>query len=234
LVWVHAFRRADEAAIVRVLRDGPQIHPDETNDTRVYEGRLGIAPNRVYAYVGRTLETFGENALVLPPAAVRGGHLTPFDTGGTIRKIRPIDDFPDPEKAAYVAAFTWTLPEDLAACLETYPTGDATRLAAYLDTAKPDGRGPGDLWPGKPDAAIWEQNTDWRAWTWEGRAEPHHLAIDQLRHWTCSPSVANGVFATAKRLYGATDRPFLLRLTKTYLEGGVGSMLLRLRKDQAA
>jgi|GEM_PF-2317052 len=249
LFWFHAFNRhhpkldsdddneeplTDEDAVVRVLREGPRPHPNPASETRQYEQRLNITPHRVYAYLGRTLEAFGDNAIVLPPNGLIGGQMSPFDTGGLINKIAPVSQLVDNEKCVYLAAFSFQLATEKGAVLERYPSTSAELVKHYLEAQRPhDGDGPHHHWPGGPQHPIWTSNTDWRAWTWEGRAEPEHFLVATLRHWTCSPSMHARIIDSAERRYGE-DEAWLLRLAETYEEGGVGLLVERLKDEQAA
>lgn len=242
LMWFHAFRRTigggrtdppDIEAILRVLHDGPQVHPSETNETRQHELRLRIQPHRVYAYLGRTLDAFGDNAVVLPQKSIQAGHVSPFDTGGLINKLAPINGCEDDAKADFLASFTWTI-ADLPARLDEYPSRAPDALERYLDPDhKPAGIGPCVVWADRPSVPLWKSNDHWRAWTWEGRAEPQHVAIAELHHWTCAASVERQILKAAKRVY-RSEKDFVIRLQRTWVEGGVSPLVAKLRRAQAA
>lgn len=228
LLWFHAFNRKDVAGVVEVLRKGPKYHPDRNSPTRRHEKELGIKPPRVYAYLGRTLELFGSNALVLPLDAI-DGEMSPFDSGGLVKRIKPIDTFQGAQRQKYLQDYSWAT-GGKTRLLNVYPSGDGTKLKRYMAGKKPSGHdGPHDLWTGKEIAAIWKLNEDWRAWTWEARsAEP--LDCSQLVKWTCAPSDYPHI---VKEL-ASRDFARLRALVPCYVKGGVSNLVTQLRLEQVA
>jgi hypothetical protein len=229
--WFHAFRRGGAKEILDVLRDGPKIHPNPKCDTRVHETTLGIDPNCVYAYLGRTLETFGETALVLPINAIKG-KVSPFDTGGLVNKINPVKALPDSDKRVFLNAFTWPISK-IPSLLSEHPTKQTRRVQRYLAGVEPpDADGPSQLWPNsKATAAIWRSNNDWRAWTWEVRS-PEQFDVSRLEEWTCSPALYAEILDHVDALAGAAN--WFEDVASRYVHGGVSNLVEQWKSRQAA
>ena len=215
-----------------VLRLGPRIHPDKKTTSRVYETRLGIDPHRVYAYLGRTLEVFGNCALALPPEALTG-EMSPFDTGGLINHIAPISGYDDARKQAFLRAYTWPT-ADRSTLIQKYPTSQNGQFAEYLEGVKaPSAEGPHKIWQDREIAAIWSGANDSRAWTWEGRSSPT-FDVKQLHRWTCSPAAYPAILEHGETYTKAVDAAWFQALISKYIHGGVSALVMNLRQEQAA
>jgi hypothetical protein len=231
LFWFHAFNRKTDGDVIDVLLNGPRIHPDPNSETRQNELRLGINPHRVYAYLGRTHTQFGESALALHPAGV-GNEISPFDTGGLINKIAPVKAYSDAGKQKYLRSYTWPANQH-EAVLKIFPSSDPKRFSEYLLGAAPTGfDGPHDLWNGREIAAIWTSNTDWRAWTWEGRAEAFDLS--KLYKWTCSPAKFPELVEHIETVASVNTADAFSTIMGNYVHGGVSHLITSLRGEQAA
>lgn len=238
LYWFHAFDRdiadkvPDVGKVLEVLRNGPGVHPDPQCSTRRHERALQIAPPRVYAYAGRTLQNFGVTCLVLPPAGITKGEISPFDTGGLVNQLQPVAAGTDGEKARYLEAYSWGI-SDLSECLAVYPD-QSPGYDKYLSTERPPQPGPHAVWPNRGASHdLWASNDHWRAWTWEGRTEPTGFQISQIKWWTSSPDLAEAVKKLARQQH-KNEKNFLLRLESTYRQGGVGPLVQKLIAEQAA
>lgn len=209
-----------------VLRDGPM--PLDAGSTRDAERALGIPVACVYAYLGRTLEAFGNSAIVVDDGAVRG-HMSPFDTGGLVNNIAPVSGWPEASKRQYLASYSWpTAQFDNVVAL--YPDGHAAGRSAYIAGSRPSVDGPHITWPGREEADIWASNNDWRAWTWEGRGSISAGA--QLRHWTCPPAVLAEITKYAERTSHADGGAWFEELLARYVAGGVSRLVRNLRAEQ--
>lgn len=226
--WFHAFDRASAGDILNVLRNGPKIHPDPNCSTRRHEATLGIDPNCVYAYLGRTIETFGATAIVLPIGAVEG-EVSPFDTGGLVNKLEPVKAMGDSDKRTFLGAFTWPIAK-IPHLLTVHPTEKRALIKRYLDgQLPPDVDGPSKLWPSKKaTAAIWRSSNDWRAWTWEARS-PEKFDVSRLEEWSCDTGVYDEIVDHALN----TNTPFA-DLAARYVHGGVSNLVERWKTRQAA
>lgn len=227
LFWFHATRRSAAAEYLAILRSGCQPAPFRT-ETQQLEMNLQIAPSRVYCYLGRTREQFGEFCIVFDPAQVPIGEMSPFDTGGLVRKIAPVRDWPEGDRAAYLAALTFPTDQH-DAHLHAYP---ASRRQAYLDCERPIEDGPHIVWPGTPMAEIWKLGTHWRAWTWEGRWEVLPVNAN-VRAWSCSPALFMDLI---EAIEGNDDIPTTVvdAFLSRFRPGGVGALIADLRAEQAA
>jgi hypothetical protein len=230
--WFHAFRRGGAEEILEVLRNGPRIHPDPNCDTRVHEGVLGINPNCVYAYLGRTIEKFGHAAMVLPVNAIKG-KVSPFDTGGLVNKIVPVSAQPDATKRVFLNAYSWPSSK-LSSLLPIHPTENSARVRRYLlGVEPPDAAGPHALWPNaKATAAIWRSKNDWRAWTWEARS-PEKFDVSRLEQWTCSPAVYSEIIDHVDAL-DPKSVSWFPALAARYVHGGVSNLVEQWKSRQAA
>lgn len=229
--WFHAFNRNSAGEVLDVLRNGPKIHPDPSCATRRHEATLGIKPNCVYAYLGRTLETFGETVVVLPAKAVKG-KVSPFDTGGLVNKIDPVRGLSDSDKKTFLNAFTWPATE-MASLLTKHPTGKKAQVESYLAGVDPPAAaGPSIIWPHpKATAAIWRARNDWRAWTWEVRS-PAHLDLSDLEQWTCSPALYTEIMDHVDSLGRAGA--WFKDIAERYVHGGVSDLVEQWKAKQAA
>lgn len=227
MLWFHATRRPSLDHYVAILRTGCRPPPPSAaGQTQQLELDLAISSPRVYCYLGRTLEQFGEFCVVFEPGRVPIGEMCPFDSGGLVRKIRPISDWDAEARAEYLSALTFATSE-LRDRVSGYP---ADRVDQYLQCERPVFEGPHEVWPQLPVADIWRQGTDWRAWTWEGRWEVLPVA-GCVRAWTCAPAMFMDI---VERIESATDLPvgvvddFLAR----FRPGGVGALVADLRAEQ--
>lgn len=227
--WFHAFRRKTVAEVVSVLLNGPAPNPNPECETRVHETALGVAPPSVYAYLGRTLEVFGNSAFLLPMASLVG-QVSPFDTGGLIKKIMPVSGWPIDQKQEYLRKFSWSASE-LPKLLAVYPQTTTVAIRAYLECNNPSQDGPHQLWDG-PEANIWKLNTDWRAWTWEGR-QPDKLSVGTLARWTC-PSDLYDEIQTYAETASADVADAVAELSSKYVRGGVSRLVRDMRAAQEA
>ena len=227
-MWFHAFNRENVADAVDVLMNGPRHHPDENNATRRHERLLGIEPPRVYAYLGRTIPTFGENALALHERGLIG-QMTPFDSGGLVAKMQPAASLDPDAKLNYLRKATWST-RTRNALLAAYPTSAKKSWNAYLDGRRPVPAGPHEVWSRCEVAAIWRENTDddWRCWTWEGRATT--LDLSALRAWTCVPGRTKEIVEFIRNNEGEAAPRLLAR----FRHGGVSKLVAELKSEQAA
>lgn len=238
LLWFHAFRRnvgdpptQDAGMVARVLRSGSDPNPSTATKTHAAETELGISGPCVYAYLGRTIERFGANAIVLPADAVTEGHMSPFDTGGLIEDIPPVCHFEKDKRNAFLAAFTFPLAAREAS-LEIYPSAKLPAYNRYRKGERPLAPGPRTLWPAiDHEGDIWDGGTHWSAWTWEARS-PQKLDTSRLFKWTCAPSAHDAIVEAAEALYGH-EPDWIAEMHRTYFRGGVGLLVKELEKEQA-
>jgi hypothetical protein len=229
LLWFRAFNRPTMEDVLGVLRDGDRPHPDPASGTRLNEENLEISPPCVYMYLGRTLEEFGKNAFTLMYDGF-SGTISPFDTGGLVRKIKPLCDWCRDDRNAFLAAYSWSS-DEMSELFRAFPGDDEASICRYLDGERPDGGGfyeavPEDL----PEADLWRENDSWRAWIWEGRC-PSHLPIgSRLHRWTCPPEV----FAEFQEVAVTRpdDLPWSVFLTERYVRGGVSHLIQSLLDEQ--
>jgi hypothetical protein len=150
LLWFHAFSRSGVADIFDVLLRGPEP-PTFRTRTKDNEDHLGIAPPRSYCYLGRTIDAFGDAALVFGSTSVPKGTMSPFDTGGLVKHIKPIDTWDQDARRKLLTTFSWPTAE-MAVVLAEYPT--SALAADYLDLNKvPNPPGPHAVWPSKVEAS---------------------------------------------------------------------------------
>ena len=235
-LWFHAFARDTLADTLDVLRHGPRHHPLATVRTRVNEEELGIAPPCVYAYLGRTLETFGTSAISLPVDEVPGV-VSPFDSGGLVDHIVPLDKWETDQRRNYLARYSWPA-DQLDDLLAAYPTADAGRVAGYLAGTRPPQSGPHEVWPDDDDgpslvATIWADNDDCRAWLWETRV-PEHLPITNLVRWSCSSATYDEILRYTDTVNDADEAAWLESLLERFVVGGVSALVRELRAYQEA
>jgi hypothetical protein len=229
LLWFHATGRQAASDYVRLLDVG--LRPAAfVTDTQQLELHLAIVPHRVYCYLGRTLEAFGEFCVALRPDSLPVGELSPFDTGGLVRKLEPIRTWTREQQQTYLDAFSFsTLTR--ADCLARHP---AEALVEYLECARPVQRGPHQLWDGTPEADIWAlaPEHDWRAWTWEGRWQQLPIA-GQIVAWSCAPSLFPLILDATERTDANISSEILDGFLQTYQPGGVGALVADLKAVQA-
>lgn len=234
LLWFHAFDRKTPKDVTQVLRGGPDPHPDPNTSTRRREIRLGIEVPCVYAYLGKTCTSFGQRALVLDLAALRGV-VSPFDTGGLVEHIKPVceADWNDQNRGDYISANTWPT-EQLDSLLQAYP---GRSVADYLDGHCPADEGPHARLPsGELKACIWNgSGNGWRAWTWEGRSTTTLRVGESLLGWTCSVDEFADLLAAleAASLDGVHSDADVLTWMDKYTEGGVSAIVAAFRLTQS-
>lgn len=238
-LWFHAFSRNTLTDTFEVLRNGPRHHPDPAVRTRVNEEHLGIAPPCVYAYLGRTLETFGTSAISLPQEDVVGT-CTPFDSGGLVDHIAPIRDWAAGSRRSYLQRFSWPSTQ-LIDRLSEYPTRDPIRVADYLNGVRPSESGPHQLWldareisEGTLVASIWNDNVDCRSWLWEARV-PNRIPIENnLVKWSCSSATHAEILEYTERIRDDNEAQWVESLLEKFVVGGVSALILELRAFQEA
>jgi hypothetical protein len=211
---------------VDILRLGCRPAPF-VNDTQQLEFELRIAPARVYCYLGRTLEQFGEFCIAFHPLAVPVGEMCPFDSGGLVRKIPPVNGWSREQQSEYLNALTFSTAERESR-IASYPAGSRE---SYLESRRPEQAGPHEVWTDAPVAEIWRSGTHWRAWTWEGRWHDIPLA-GAVRAWSCSPSLFMDIveaIEASEDLPAASVDQFLA----SYRPGGVGALIADLRAEQS-
>ena len=224
LLWVRAFNVKDLATRLSTLTVEAAAPPAHVQtETRQLELTLGIRDAHVYFYLGRTLENFGSFALAIRKP-VELGEMSPFDTGGLVRKIRPVSTWDSDRQGAYLRSATFST-VDSARNLEAYP---ANRLTDYLHCERPPQAGPHETWQAIPVAEIWDANNDWRCWTWEARYRAPVPTGASVVAWSCSPSQYEAVFDAL--LAQAPD--VATHLVDTYIEGGVGVFINEIARQQ--
>jgi hypothetical protein len=227
MFWFHATKRSDEGGYLAIINDGcspPPPHVD--TETKQLELQLAISDAHVYCFLGRTLEQFGQFCIVLRTDGVPEGTICPFDSGGLVRKIRPVSTW-DPDKQGEYLRSLSTSSTSLATRTARYP---GTRIAPYLRCERPPEAGPHEIWAGLPEADIWRQGTHWRAWTWEGRWLKLPVN-DTLHAWACTPALFKRIVEATER--DKTIQPNVLdNFMRHYREGGVSAMIADLRMEQ--
>lgn len=240
MYWFHAFGRHTPGApldvnyFLGVLRDGPS--PGATA-TREHENDLGFSVPHVYAYLGRTLPEFGSAAFALTRDALNGT-VSPFDTGGLVKKIDPVRTWAQEKRRKYLAQYTWPT-ADLITLLELHPSSTPDGVATYLDGTKPIQKGPHDLWPADPgtkslSADIWEQNSDWRAWTWECRQAPPLSVAKKIVQWSCTNPIYEEIVKYANDVAPPHEEDWLTSLLSLFVPGGVSTLVQTLREAQGS
>lgn len=256
LLWFHSFDRKkaqDELGdIVDVLMNGAPVSNDPDSKTPGNEKVLRIDPRRVYAYLGRPHEQFGENIVALEGSSLDAlaGHMSPFDTGGLVKHFKPVADLDDAAKADYLALFTWDTSQR-GTVIGNYPGADKAQIEDYLDCKRPEVDGPYVVLArddhrsnGLAKSPIWKENTgaemDWRLWTWEGRV-PGRLPATNLVKWTCASSHNKAVIsALTKRMSDARNagdqatEDRVRAIVGSFVTGGLSALVTKLRSEQAA
>ena len=196
--------------------------------TKQIESQLGIPSPHVYAYLGNAKEAFGRCALVLPQDAL-AGFVSPFDTGGLVEHIKPPCDWDDAKRREFLEQYTWPTTE-LPGLLEAYPGTNHSQQLAYIHGECPSASGFHDLWDGLPAAALWDENDEWRAWTWECRV-PDILPVGEaLFRWTCPPEMYAELQSHARS--DPANKDAYLFLLRRYVRGGVARLVETLRRHQ--
>ncbi len=227
LYWFHSFRRQTPSEIIDDLRNGANWNPSPTCTTAGNEKKLGIA-RHTYAYLGRAHTNFGGTTFCLPINAFdRDADLSPFDTGGLVHFIKPLcGENQEQHRRDYLQSFSFP-GSQRGARLRQYPENVVT----YLDESeKPAHSGPHEVLGGGPTDPIWRDNSDWRAWTWEGRMG-RRLDTANIRYWTCAPDL----YPLLRRTASTLDREgkfWFIGFHKMYIHGGLTALLRRLRGEQ--
>jgi hypothetical protein len=227
LLWFHAFRRSSVEDILHALRTGP-VPPPATvvSKTSVNERRLGL-PSSVYAYLGRSSELFGANGFAVPLSSPKGS-ISPFDTGGLVDHIDPVNGWDDAERQGFVGDYSWT-DAALIECLSSHPT--PAGVIDYLDGREPPHTGPHALWVGR-QAEIWKPGVNqWPAWTWEIRSGKLTAGTD-IVCWTCPPHIFSQIQIIADNT--PADIDWFEFLFGRYEPGGVSQLLAIKRSAQEA
>ena len=232
LLWFHAFHRPTVHEVIDVLRRGPSFNPDPTRRTRKNEATLGLPPS-VYAYLGKTIPSFGDVAFALPSNAL-SGEMAPFDTGGLVDHILPVRDADEVEKRAVLRTFSFAT-RTRRQHLSRYPGTTRDAVAAYLQGQRPRAfDGPHRVWPSnvRPAiAAIWVPSNSWRAWTWEGRVTKRLPTNGTVYRWSCTPALLQRIREYAEEAMGAEGR-FLETLLTEHVPGGVSHLVRSLHAEQ--
>jgi hypothetical protein len=213
--------------ILQVLRDGPSApaRGTVTSKTPDNEELLGLDP-AAYAYLGRASDQFGKNGFAVPISVPKGA-VSPFDTGGLVKHIRPVCTWEDAERQAFLKDYSWTH-SGLSNLLNQHPTGKG--LADYLDGLPPIVPGPHQLWRGRV-ADIWAPGTNtWHAWTWEIRG-PKLPAGREIVSWTCPPHIFEKIRQFADSV--PDDAAWFEFLFGRYVPGGISQMFATQRNEQA-
>lgn len=184
------------------------------------------------------MEAFGDNALCVPKDAL-AGHASPFDTGGLVAHISPVNGWENRAKRNFLNKYSWPT-GDLNARLLQYPTAAPELVLNYLDGGRPSPSGPDAVWGSEdssPAAAIWHEETNsLQAWLWEGRVPGQWRSAPRLAHWSCAPARYAEILKFGETLSSEADVGKLAQLMDRYVHGGVSAMvnrLLRLQKEAA-
>jgi len=177
------------------------------------------------------LEAFGDVAMVLPTNAVKG-KVSPFDTGGLVNKIDPINGLTEGEKRTFLNAFTWPISK-MPSLLQVHPTDKKAQVLKYLDgISPPSAAGPSVLWPNaKATSAIWNAKNDWRAWTWEVRS-PEQVDASKLEQWSCSTTLYTDILDYVDSLGHSAS--WFGDIAARYVHGGVSDLVVQWKARQAA
>lgn len=226
LLWFHGFKRDTAKDIIDVIKNGIKPSPPEKSGTRYNEETLGIEEPSSYAYLGTTTEMFGDCAVAMNLEPL-DGTISPFDTGGLVKHISPVNSWPPDEKGQYLKQYSWHASAILL-CLESYPS---SLIAEYLNGSRPKHRGPHAVWGGERQANIWHDGSNgWQAWTWEMRV-PAVLPVDgRLIKWTCSPEMFADIADYA--LNSPHETSWYESLFQKYIPGGPSHLLVETRRLQ--
>lgn len=231
LLWFHAFNRDTVVDVLDVLRTGPGYNPNPNCRTRQNEQALGLEPH-AYAYIGRTVPSFGTVAFALPLDAL-DGTMSPFDTGGLVAHTPPVSSWTEEERRKFLADYSWTT-RNRKTLLEKYPTTARAKLRAYLEGKRPSHEGPHALWS-RTVATIWKNDSaEWRQWTWEGRCAKKMTLSQEVHAWSCSAPLYERICEHAEGVTNRKEQAFLDSLLSRYVRGGVSLMVASLRDEQAA
>ncbi|PRQ08791.1 hypothetical protein ENSA7_14230 [Enhygromyxa salina] len=235
IVWFHAFRRNSVGAAINALRNGfaPAPPAAAAPDTGQLELELRISPARVYCYLGRTLETFGEWSIAFHnPDFKVFGEVSPFDTGGLVRKISPVCTWERERRQTFLHSYTWS-ESQRQELLQEHPGLDF--LSDYLDLTRawsPPHSGPHEVWNDKPAAAIWRGNPDWRSWTWEGRFDT--FKAERVVAWSSPPSFYAQLLDWHDSEADDDEAEWFRTFFQKYISGGTGALVRELVGRQLA
>lgn len=231
-LWFHAFRRNSFEDVLEALRQGPTV-PTGATTTQQNEAELGISPACVYAYLGMPSEEFGDVAFALPAEAL-GGVSCPFDSGGLVRHIPPVNGWDTDRRRGFLSANSWptaSLPDRLNA----YPGASPDRVRDYLDGKRPIHNGPHEVFPPPSEqfiAPIWRDGTSVSAWLWEGRVPGRLPAGVSLHRWSCASSAYHDLIRHTEGVTDPDEIAWLEWLLARWVKGGVAALGRTLRSFQ--
>ncbi len=220
LVWFHAFRGRSIPEVFTVLKEGPEPNPLPTCKTKMNEAALGIDPPQVYAYLGRTYEECLDACLMLSLPAP-GGQVSPFDTGGLVGHIGPVNGWDVDDRKIFLLEYTWPS-DEIEDLVEAYPTLDQPAVNAYVQGAAPAHAGPHLVWTGRTPAEIWLPANEWPAWTWELRCAGRLPTGERIARWTGAPGMYPLLVEYIENNPDRADD--LIELLDTYFEGGASDL----------
>ena len=181
----------DCVAFERLLLDAPHEIPTSehlvycSGATRKAEDLIGLGRS-AYFFAGRACQDFGDVALAFSAECEAGhtGSVTPFDTGGLILgHIHGNLPTSKEERARFG--------QESVIALDGWRTAFGNYIAAYF----PDCLG---YWTGRPTRLdpeqLYQQNTDWRAWTFEVRFSEGHPICQHLIGWSVREAYWNELF----------------------------------------
>jgi hypothetical protein len=194
---------------------------------------LGIFPERLYGYLGRTLERFGSFAFAVASISSRG-EMSPFDTGGLVHRMPPVSTWTSALRQQFLRDYSWPT-SSLATLITAYPGSNVADLERYLNTSqRPVQRGPHQVWTSKMQADIWAVGTHWCAWTWEGRFEVSIPVGDQLVGWTCTPTSYGEILRWGDTEATDLERDLLQTVLPKWIGGGVATLVEHLKARQVS
>lgn len=209
---------------------------DHPTTTKQNETILGIVPNCVYAYLGVGLEPFGDTAFSLPLDGISGS-VSPFDTGGLVSHIAPVNTWDSERRRQFLNHFTWPSSE-LPALLRQYPSDDQPTRSAYLNKLPPQQEGPHALWDAPADlqAAIWSDplNDGCQAWLWEIRSPEAIAMADNMVAWSCKGSVYLKMLEISAAANSPEDIAFFEKLFARYVPLALSGLVEFLKAQQEA
>ena len=166
------------------------------------------------------------------------GTISPFDSGGLVDHISPLDTWDTVPRRNYLSCYSW--PADrLSNLLDVYPTAEPASVAAYLRGTRPPQSGPHALEIDPQDApqpplvaTIWADNDDCRAWIWETRV-PEHLPVNSnLVRWSCSSATYDAILRYTETIQDAGEATWVESLFERFVVGGVSALVRELRSFQ--
>lgn len=220
MYWFHSFRASSVERLSEILSLGDSPNLEPTSQTRLHETELGIPAPCVYAYLGNAKEAFGPSVIAAHQASL-AGRVSPFDSGGLVNKIKPVCTWPPAQKQSFLEQYSWPSSE-LNDLLKLYPGIENELIESYVRGDRPAaGAGLHVLIDSLPPADLWEQNDDWRAWTWEGRTESKFPAVEEIHRWTCP----NELYVALKEEAVERGLEWFASLVPRYVGGGFGMLL---------